>query len=371
MTGLARRLLVEGWRFLPHSYALVEQAHCPCLARRADIDLRFVDLSFYSPAWKPAPGIFSPDEEAALKAMRAPEPSFAPDATFTLRPERPDFSAPRTGRRFAFGTAEYRVLTQENASHLGSAAEVPASVEIVTCSHWAALAYERFGFAPERIHVLPHGIDPAIFAPDEAAGRTTRQALRLGDDFVFLSTGAMTWNKGLDLLLAAFARVVESEPSARLFLKGADSLYPSREMVQEVLGDMSASERARIAGRLIYEGRTLSAKAMANLMRAADCYVSPYRAEAFNMPVLEAMACGTPVLCTEGGPTDEFTDSSFAAKIASRPEKRRLDETHEGDALEPDGDHLVALMIDAVRNRDACVRRGALGARHARARFTW
>src|SRR5204862_4667195 len=154
MTGRLRRLLVEGWRFLPHSYALVAQAHCLCLARRADIDLRFVDLPFYDPAWKTAQGIFSPDEEATLEALRAPEPSFAPEATFTLRPERPDFSAPRVGRRFAFGTAEYRVLTAENAGPLRSAIDVPANVDVVTPSRWAARAYERFGFAPDRIHVV-------------------------------------------------------------------------------------------------------------------------------------------------------------------------------------------------------------------------
>ena len=44
---------------------------------------------------------------------------------------------------------------------------------------------------------------------------------------------------------------------------------------------------------------------MANLMRAADCYVSPYRAEGFNMPVLEAMACGTPVLTSNSSALPE------------------------------------------------------------------
>jgi glycosyltransferase involved in cell wall biosynthesis len=372
MTGnRPSRLLVEGWRFLPHSYALVAQAHCLCLASRPDIDLRFVDLPFYKQSWKRAPGIFTPDQEKVLAALRAPESSFAPDATFTLRPERPDFRPPKTGRRFAFATAEYRVLTPTNVGELRSAAEVPASVDVVTPSRWAGLAYERFGFAAERVHVVPHGIEPAVFRLDATSRGAIRKTLGVGDSFVFLSAGAMTWNKGLDVLLAAFARVAEREPDVRLLLKGTDALYPSRHLVSEVLTDLPASARATVAPRLIYEGRTMSAKVMADLLRAADCYVSPYRAEGFNMPVLEAMACGVPVVCTAGGPTDEFTDPAFAWRIESRAHKVELDEVHQGDSLEPELDHLVAIMSEAARDRGATRARGLLAAQHARERFTW
>jgi hypothetical protein len=61
-----RRLLIEGWRFIHHSYALVAQSHCLCMLKRGDLDLRFRDLPFYSEAWKPTPGIFAPEQEHAL-----------------------------------------------------------------------------------------------------------------------------------------------------------------------------------------------------------------------------------------------------------------------------------------------------------------
>jgi glycosyltransferase involved in cell wall biosynthesis len=122
---------------------------------------------------------------------------------------------------------------------------------------------------------------------------------------------------------------------------------------------------------LIYEGRTFSNKVMAELLGAADCYVSPYRAEGFNMPVLEAMACGVPVICTAGGPTDDFTDAAFASRIDSRLQKVDLDPSHAGEVLEPDLDHLVALMTEIAGNRDAASARGALAACYAQERFTW
>jgi glycosyltransferase involved in cell wall biosynthesis len=371
VSGSPRRLLIEGWRFIPHSYAFVAQAHCLCIATRADVDLRFVDLPLYSEGWERARGVFSPAQEQILEELRGPEASFFPEATFTLRPEQPVFSAPRSGRRFAFGTAEYRVLTEANAGGFRSAADVPETVDVITPSRWAGLAFERFGFPRERVHVVPHGIDPLVLHPDEASRHASREALGVSDAFVFMSVGAMTWNKGLDLLLAAFARVAETEPDVHLVLKGMDALYGSQDFVRELMGDMPARAREAVASRLTYGGGTLPARALARLLRAADCYVSPYRAEGFNLPVLEAMACGVPVLCTAGGPTDEFTDPSSAARIRSQLQKKRLDATTEGDALEPDLEHLVTLMRDAARQRDRLPAMGALAAEHAAKNFTW
>ena len=52
-------------------------------------------------------------------------------------------------------------------------------------------------------------------------------------------------------------------------------------------------------------------------MACADVYVSPYKAEGFNLPVLESMALGVPVIVTSGGPTDDFTNSKFAKYVDS------------------------------------------------------
>ncbi|MDQ2964032.1 MAG: glycosyltransferase family 4 protein [Pseudomonadota bacterium] len=366
-----KRLLIEGWRFIHHSYALVAQAHCLCILKRADVDLRFRDLPFYSDAWKPTPGIFAAEQERALSQLSAPEPGFAPEATFSMRPERPDFSAPPSGRKFVFGTAEYRVLSEENRSGLSSASEVPDMVSVVAPSRWAALAFERFGLPSERIHVVPHGIDPTVMHPNEEDRAALRGALGVQDQFVFIAVGAMTWNKGLDILLAAFVRAAETEPEVRLVLKGLDGLYPSRSFVREVLDGLPARARETVAARLVYEGRTMSMRGMAHLLRGADCYVSPYRAEGFNLPVLEAMACGVPVLCTAGGPTDEFIDAAFAQRIRSAPIRKLLTEKESGDALEPDGDHLVELMRNAARNRDRGREAGTHAARYALKNFTW
>jgi glycosyltransferase involved in cell wall biosynthesis len=370
--GKARkRLVIESWRFISHSFALVAQSHCLSLLHRGDVELRFVDLPYYGDTWRRTRGILPADEEAAVEALRAPELDFAPDATYTMRPERPDFSSPRSGRRFVFGTAEYRMLKTQNRSGLTSGADVPETVSVVTPSKWPALAYERFGIARDRIHVVPLGIDPAVFRPDAAARKATREALGLQDAFIYLSVGAMTWNKGIDVLLAAFAQIAETERDAVLFLKGADAIYDSEELVRQTLGAFPERARSAIAARLVYEGGQYPSAKVADLLRAADVYVSPYRAEGFNMPVLEAAACGTPVICTAGGPTDEFTEEAFAWRIRSSPRQVSFSATDVGDYLEPDVDHLIELMRRAAQERDDAARIGAESATYAAENFSW
>jgi glycosyltransferase involved in cell wall biosynthesis len=109
---------------------------------------------------------------------------------------------------------------------------------------------------------------------------------------------------------------------------------------------------------------------MGALYRSADAYVSPYRGEGFNMPVLEAAACGVPVICTGGGTTDDFVTDAFALKIQSRIAPTMLGGIA-GDQLVPDLDHLVAQML-AVMDREDWRRNAAgAGASHAVAHHSW
>ena len=117
----------------------------------------------------------------------------------------------------------------------------------------------------------------------------------------------------------------------------------------------------------------LSGEEMAALYRACDVLVHPYRGEGFAMPVLEAMACGLPVLVTGGGPTDEFCppDAGWRIRAERRPlPEGRVDQWVCAAApwmLEPDAGHLAELMVDAVADAEARVRRGRAAAAAAQA----
>ena len=360
------RLLIQGWRFIHHSYAIVAQAHALSLARRSDVTLAFQDLPFPADGWKSTRGILDPLDECRLDALPGPDAGFSPDAT--LRFAR-DFTAPPTGRAFVFDTPEFQVLRPGVQRKLAGA---PADkVHMLVPSHWVGEAYLRHGIAPERVHVVALGFDPRVLHSDATRRDAARSQLGLADHFAFLSVGAMTDNKGIDLLLRSFAAVSSRRADVRLVLKGADDLYGSRELLGRVVAGLSAADREAVTARLVYIGERRSAQEMADLLRAADCYVSPYLAEGFNLPVLEAAACGVPVICTAGGATDDFVDTSFAWRIRSRPDWMRIDLGFVGEVLQPDVEHLTELMALAASDRDQARRMGQAGAEHVAARFTW
>ncbi len=122
---------------------------------------------------------------------------------------------------------------------------------------------------------------------------------------------------------------------------------------------------------MIYLGERKPAQWMADLLRAADFYVTPYLAEGFNLPVLEAAACGVPVICTAGGPTDDFTEPSFAWRIRSQLSGLRLPRGQIGEWLKPDEEHLTELMRQAARGRERAREIGAVGAAHVARHYTW
>ena len=180
----------------------------------------------------------------------------------------------------------------------------------------------------------------------------------------------MTENKGTDLLLRAFAAVVEKRPHARLLLKGADHLYSSRSFVRQAIANLPSRLKQLIVDRLCYFGDTISNEQMAQFYQSADAYVSPYRAEGFNLPVLEASACGTPVICTKGGSTDDFMKANFTYFIHSKL-RANLGTKNGGVELEPDLDHLIHLMFRIIDDEEWYKRAGAAGANHAAIHFNW
>jgi glycosyltransferase involved in cell wall biosynthesis len=109
---------------------------------------------------------------------------------------------------------------------------------------------------------------------------------------------------------------------------------------------------------------------MATLYQVADAYVSPYRAEGFNLPVLEAAACGIPIICTRGGPTDEFVTDEFARRIESGTSVIAID-GRSASRLDPSLEHLIVLMTSAIEDNVWRKHAAEAGPRHVRARYTW
>ncbi len=375
LPGPPRNLVVKGWRFLPHSYAMVNQWQLLALLRRADIRLQHLDAPHYKANWCRTANLFATTAERQLAEIPAPPPDKQSDAL--LRLYFPYDFSPSTARRTAvFGTSEVQCILKAQCGDEGMYENfrrglAPPDVTVVTPSRWSAEGFYQAGFKPEQVLVIPHGADVATFRPMPGLREAARRAVPVAEDeFVFLNVGAMTGSKGIDLLMQAFAQVVRHFPKARLVLKGMDPLYNSRGRLQKILKTVDVADQTRVATRIAYFGESFSNRKMALLYQAADAYVSPYRSEGFNLPVLEAVASGLPIICTAGGSTDDFVSDAFARRIKARKESRMVGEDRWTE-LEPDLAALVQLMMSVIQDHAWRQAASVAGPAHVQANFTW
>ena len=95
-----------------------------------------------------------------------------------------------------------------------------------------------------------------------------------------------------------------------------------------------------------------------------DCYVSPYRAEGFNLTPLEAAACGTPIIVTKGGSTDDYFDEKLGLQIESE-----IIQNGDLTSLKPKIDSLVKCILSVMENPKTYG--GLNGSEYIKKNFTW
>jgi glycosyltransferase involved in cell wall biosynthesis len=376
---MTTRFFFEGWRFSPTSYAVVLQHHLlDIMSREGEParDLYFRDLPFHASFWKQERGLFPPELEAKIASLGEPSSTTPIDVSFRMA--HPTLVRKTSARQsWCWIVTEFGILEQkrlQDSRPVAQALRTPG-VRLMTPSNWAKEGLVRSGADPDNITVVPHGYDPAIMTPASRERRDElRTALGWQGRFVFLNVSTLVWNKGIAGLLRAFAQVIEKHPEALLVLKGSDAMLKSDQKLRDSIAELPAPIAARVVANLRYLGQNLTFAQIADLFRAADCYAAPYHAEGFNMPAMEAAACGLPVLCTDGGPTDDFTTPEFCRRIRSRVESHPgLESAHGPGAcvLIIDGEHLAQLMLDVIQNESFRAQARVAGPAFLSQRFTW
>jgi alpha-maltose-1-phosphate synthase len=162
---------------------------------------------------------------------------------------------------------------------------------IVTCSSSGRQSLIENGVPPAKIHVNPYGMDCDQFSPGKAdESRKFR--------FVFI--GGINAFKGVPLLLEAWQKLAARD--AELWLVGPAS--------QQVLKHMPKLPGLRYVGAVPHNE-------LPALLRRCDVFVFPSYFEGFGLVILEAMACGLPVLTTTAtGGLDVITDGQDGWVIA-------------------------------------------------------
>lgn len=174
---------------------------------------------------------------------------------------------------------------------LSSATEV---VSISEAARQDLLA--RFKVAPERVTTTPLAADARFRAQSAEEIARVRAAYALPEEMV-LYVGINKPHKNLPRLVQAFAHLAGQGSRAVLVLAGPwDDRYPQ---VKETIAALGMGEHVRILGR-VEEGD------LPALYAAATVFVLPSQYEGFGLPVLEAMACGAAVACSNSSSLPEI-----------------------------------------------------------------
>lgn len=167
---------------------------------------------------------------------------------------------------------------------------VQSAAHVVCVSATTRAELLRHGLVPaDRVSVVENGVHPSCTTrPDAAADDRLRSLLGPADGPELLHVGSTISRKRIDTLLAVFAGVVHRVPSATLLRVGGPFTSDQQRLAEE-LG---------IAGRVrvlpFIDRPTLAA-----LYRRSAVVLLPSEREGFGLPLVEALACGTPVLASD------------------------------------------------------------------------
>lgn len=163
-------------------------------------------------------------------------------------------------------------------------AAADAAAAVITVSGSLKSRLIEMGGAPEKIHVIPNGVDLDKFHPSR--DRTTDRADLLGpnDKTLLVSVGQLIERKGHHLTIAALADL----PECGLIIAGEG---PERRRLEALAAEIGVADRVRLIG-LVAHGE------LPKLYSAADIMILASASEGMANVMLESLACGTPVVAT-------------------------------------------------------------------------
>lgn len=168
-------------------------------------------------------------------------------------------------------------------------------------------AITGFGADPRRVHLIINGFDTKVFHPRAQAPLRAQLGIR-PEARLIVYVGRLVETKGLRELLDAFRRLANTSPDLALALVGDGTM---REELERTVAALGLSDRVLMPGGV-------APKEVAQWICAADLLTLPSWSEGYPNVVVEAVACGRPVVATDVGGTREIVNAGNGLLIAPR-----------------------------------------------------
>jgi glycosyltransferase involved in cell wall biosynthesis len=236
--------------------------------------------------------------------------------------------------------AVYRHIIHEWFDTLAARGLRRAQAIIAVSNYVRDLLLERLDLPPDRVHVIHEAVDHNFFYPQHVTDSFRRKHELSPDCQYVLYAGSEQPRKNFLTLVRAFARVSSELPNTRLLKVGQPEYQSERKKAEKLIRQLNIEQKVVFLGHVNAE--------LPLFYCASDVFVFPSRYEGFGFPPLEAMACGTPVICTNTSSLPEVVGNAALS----------FDPVDEDQLVE----HLVGLLTDAgIRNvyRQKGLRRAA------------
>ena len=233
---------------------------------------------------------------------------------------------------------------------------------------WVPSEFNRQGFLSSGlkrpVHVMPLGVDADYFHP------RIRSYPNPDGEFVFLSLFEWGERKEPWTLLRAFNDVFSAAEPVRLVCKIINR-DPSVHVKEELRRLRLKSSGGRISYLFNLEFPQYQ---LGSLYRSADCFVAASRGEGWNMPLMEAMACGLPAIATDWGAHTEFFHEGIGYPLCVRrtvPAVAKCPYYAGFTWADPDPEHLRHLLRRVFEDQAEARRRGRAAACEMAHRWSW
>lgn len=208
--------------------------------------------------------------------------------------------------------SDLNVLAEVPAQRRQISAALAGASAVIAVSRALADKAIALGADPVRVHVLYNGVDSERFQPGSRSAARERLAIEDGAELI-LYVGNLKLSKGCMDLLDALPAVFASRPQAQAVLIGAG---PDRSALAQRVESLGLGARVRMPGSVAHEG-------LRDWFQASNLLCLPSHNEGVPNVVLEAMACGMPVVATSVGGIPEILPD-FAGRLVKVGECERL-----------------------------------------------